>query len=76
LPLIEAALQADAADFAVRWLSDLARGRPSRSLGRAIAMLAWGGRLPAEARAELIEALEAQGTGIYAGALRALQGQR
>lgn len=76
LDVIEQALAHDAGGFALRWLADLGRGRPSLALGRGIAMLAWGKKLPSEGREPLINALEAQGTGAYAGAIRALRGDR
>ncbi len=73
---VEAVLAA-APQKALHWLEGAVRRGPSREISRRLALLAWGGGVPASVAEPLAQRLRDEGGGIWAGAMRALeQGRR
>ena len=73
---LDLALEAGKGRIVGEWLVRLVRSRRTRALAREITTRLWADKLPAEA-CELLQAeLTKDGSGLYAGALRALQDKR
>lgn len=70
---VKLALEAGESDRAARWLVRLVRTHRSRSTARGLTMLAWGGVLPREVAEPVLAALQLDGSGLYAAAVRVLQ---
>ncbi len=70
---VKLALSSGDGDRAARWLVRLIRTQRNRSTARGLTMLAWEGALPAAVAKPVLEALQRDGSGLYASAIRALQ---
>lgn len=73
---IDLALEAGKGRRVGEWLVRLVRDRRTRALAREITTRLWAGKLPQETCDLLQAELQQDGSGLYAGALRALQDRR
>ena len=69
---IDLALAAGEEERAGRWMVAMVRSHRGRSAAREITMRAWGNKLPPATARPLLEALKKDGSGVFAGAVRAL----
>jgi len=70
---VDLALDAGENARAARWLVRLVRTQRNRSLARGLAVRVWGGKIPHEVAEPLLAELRRDGSGLFAGAVRALQ---
>ena len=73
---VDLALEAGQGRRVGEWLVRLVRTRRTRALAREITTRLWAGKLPPEACEVLESELTRESSGLYAGALRALQDRR
>lgn len=73
---VDLALEAGQGRRVGEWLVRLVRSRRTRALAREITTRLWAGKLPGEACEVLQKELQLDGSGLFAGALRALQDKR
>jgi hypothetical protein len=69
---LEAVLQR-CPDEALPWLEAAVRRGPPREISRRIGLLAWGGKIPPAVASPLAQRLRDEGSGVWAGAMRALE---
>jgi hypothetical protein len=80
-PAMQIAVEFEGVDLAIdagegervgRWLTSIVRHRRGRSVAREITLRAWGSKLPRAAVGPLLAALKKDGSGVFAGAITAL----